>query len=76
VLGEQVRVRADESRSQWRNRVIARGRLSDLIDAASVPVTPRRPTKPSRRAREARLDDKRRAGERKRDRAWRPDADA
>jgi len=75
VLGEQVRVRADDSRSQWRNRVIARGRLADLIDAASVPVTPRRPTKPSRRAREARLDDKRRAGERKRDRSWRPDSE-
>jgi ribosome-associated protein len=72
VLGEEVRVRADDSRSQWRNRTIARARLADLIDEAAVPVTPRRPTRPSRRARQARLDDKRRAGERKRDRGWRP----
>jgi ribosome-associated protein len=75
VLGGQVRVRADESRSQWRNRTIARARLADLIDRASVPVAARRPTRPSRRARQARLDDKRRAGERKRDRAWRPGDD-
>ena len=72
VLGELVRVRADDSRSQWRNRSIARDRLVDLIDSAAVPVTPRRPTRPSRRARERRLDDKSRASARKRDRSWQP----
>ena len=76
MLGESVRVRADDSRSQWRNRTIARDRLADLIDEASVPVTPRRPTRPSRGARQARLDDKRRAAEIKRSRAWRPGDDA
>lgn len=76
VLGELVRVRADDSRSQWRNRTIARDRLAALIDDASIPATPRRPTRPSRRARQSRLDDKRRAGERKRDRSWRPGDDA
>jgi ribosome-associated protein len=73
VLGEMVRVRADDSRSQWRNRTIARGRLVELIDEAAVPITPRRPTRPSSGARQARLDDKRRAAGRKRDRSWRAD---
>ena len=48
VLGEEVRVRSDDSRSQWRNRSIARERLAALIDEASVPIAPRRPTRPSR----------------------------
>ena len=74
-LGELVRVRADDSRSQWRNRGIARDRLAELIDEAAVPVTPRRPTRPSRRARQRRLDDKGRASARKRDRSWRPGED-
>lgn len=75
VLGELVRVRSDDSRSQWRNRSIARERLAELIDNAAVPVTPRRPTRPSRRARQRRLDDKGRASARKRDRSWRPGDD-
>jgi ribosome-associated protein len=70
-LGDTVRVRADESRSQWRNRTLARTRLADRLDEAAVPVTPRRPTRPSRRKRQARLDAKRRAGEQKRSRSWR-----
>jgi ribosome-associated protein len=74
-LGELVRVRADDSRSQWRNRTIARERLAALIDEASVPATPRRPTRPSRGARESRLDDKRHTAARKRDRSWRPGDD-
>jgi ribosome-associated protein len=72
VLGELVRVKAEDSRSQWRNRGIARERLAELIDQAAVPVTPRRPTRPSRRARQRRLDDKGRTSARKRDRSWRP----
>src|SRR5215203_6561069 len=65
-LGAVVRVRAEASRSQWRNRTIARARLADLIDDAAIVVAPRRPTRPSRGARQARLDAKRRAAERKR----------
>jgi len=72
ALGDQVRVRADESRSQWRNRNVARERLAVLVDRAAVPATPRRPTRPSRRADQRRLDAKRRAAARKRERAWRP----
>lgn len=75
VLGELVRVKAEESRSQWRNRSIARDRLCELIDEAAIPVAPRRPTRPSRRARQRRLDEKRQASARKRDRSWRPGDD-
>jgi ribosome-associated protein len=74
-LGAVVRVRADESRSQWRNRTIARGRLAATLDEAAAVAAPRRPTRPSRAARESRLEAKRRAAERKRSRAWRPDGD-
>jgi ribosome-associated protein len=74
-LGPVVRARADESRSQWRNRTIARGRLAATLDEAATVVAPRRPTRPSRAAREARLEAKRRAAERKRSRAWRPEND-
>ncbi len=74
-LGELVRVKAEDSRSQWRNRGIARDRLAELIDEAAVPITPRRPTRPSRRARQRRLDEKSRASARKRDRSWRPGDD-
>ena len=74
-LGGVVRAQADESRSQWRNRTIARGRLAALLDDAATVAVPRRPTRPSRAAREARLEAKRRAAERKRSRAWRPEND-
>lgn len=76
ALGDEIRVRAEDSRSQWRNRNIARDRLADMLDEASVPVTPRRPTRPSRRAKQRRLDAKSRNAARKRDRAWRPGDDA
>ncbi len=74
-LGTVVRVRAEESRSQWRNRTIARGRLAAMLDEAATVVAPRRPTRPSRAARQSRLEAKRRAAERKRSRAWRPESD-
>ena len=71
-LGETARARAEESRSQWRNRTIARARLADALDEAAQVPTTRRPTRPSRGAKERRLDAKRRTAERKRDRSWRP----
>lgn len=74
-LGSVVRVRTEQSRSQWRNRTIARTRLADMIDDAAVAVASRRPSRPSRGAREARLEAKRRVAERKRSRAWRPEGD-
>jgi ribosome-associated protein len=74
-LGTVARAQASESRSQWRNRSTARGRLAAALDEAAMVATPRRPTRPSRAAREARLEAKRRAAQRKRSRAWRSDDD-
>jgi ribosome-associated protein len=64
-LGRSVRVVADESRSQTRNRELAVERLrSRLAEALKVPKA-RRPTKQSRSAKERRLKDKREQSERK-----------
>lgn len=63
--GGVVRVVVSESRSQWRNRQIARRRLGDLlVDAMRRPPV-RRATRPSRAARERRLLEKRRRSETK-----------
>ncbi len=61
-----VTVTVDETRSQWRNRSIARRRLADrLADAAHRP-RPRRPTRPTRASRRRRREAKRRRAETKR----------
>lgn len=66
----------NESRSQWRNRQIARRRLADLLTEALRPRRRRRPTRPSAAARLRRLADKRHRGDVKRDRrAPRPEED-
>lgn len=58
--GGVIVVVADDSRSQWRNRQIARRRFADVLRAALRPDPPRRrPTKPSRSARRRRVDEKR-----------------
>lgn len=62
-------VGSDESRSQWRNRSIARNRMAELIEEAARAPKTRRPTKPSRSARRRRLDAKRRQSAKKRLRA-------
>jgi ribosome-associated protein len=62
-------VAADDSRSQWRNRAIARHRMAELIEEASRPPKNRRPTTPSRSAKRRRLEAKRRRSEKKRLRA-------
>ena len=53
-------ITASEQRSQLQNRVAARERLIEIVEAAIVPPTPRRATRPSRSARQARLDSKKR----------------
>ena len=73
--GPVVRVSTSESRSQFRNRQLARARLAALIDDAAIVPTTRRATRPTRSSARRRLDDKRRAGDRKRERSWRPDRD-
>ena len=72
-VGDEVRIVADDERSQLRNRAIAIERLRSRLAAGLREERHRRPTRPSRAARARRLDAKRRQGERKRDRR-RPDA--
>ena len=55
-----------ESRSQWRNRQIARRRLAAVLAEALRPRRSRRPTRPSRAARLRRLAEKRHRSEAKR----------
>ena len=72
-VGAEVRVVADDERSQLRNRTIALERLRTRLAAGLRVERHRRPTRPSRGAKMRRLDAKRRQGERKRDRR-KPDA--
>ena len=60
-----VRVAAADSRSQWRNRQLARRRLANLLEESMRRPKVRRATQPSRAARERRLTDKRRRAEKK-----------
>ncbi|HEX2312758.1 MAG TPA: alternative ribosome rescue aminoacyl-tRNA hydrolase ArfB [Thermomonospora sp.] len=76
LTGGVLTIRAEEFRSQQRNRDAARTRLAALLaDAIAPPPKTRRPTKPSRRVHERRLENKRRRSAVKRDRSghWRPD---
>lgn len=66
AFGAVVSAGSSQSRSQWRNRQLAwQEAFARLDEAAAPPPPPRARTKPSRGAREARLRDKRVAGERK-----------
>jgi len=54
-----ISIAASEHRSQHRNRVAARERLSDqLREALAPPPPPRRPTRPTRGSKERRLEEK------------------
>ena len=67
-----ITIRAEEFRSQLRNREAAKERLAALLaEATAPPPKPRRPTKPSKRAKQRRLENKRRRGEVKRGRSGR-----
>ncbi|NNC93102.1 MAG: aminoacyl-tRNA hydrolase [Acidimicrobiia bacterium] len=66
VRGGVVTITAGESRSQWRNRQMARRRLAELLDGALQERRRRVPTRPSRSATNARIRDKRRRGADKR----------
>lgn len=61
-----VVVVADDSRSQWRNRSIARRRLAGLLDEAGRRPTPRRATSPTRASKQRRMESKRARSETKR----------
>lgn len=66
VRGGVVTITAGESRSQWRNRQMARRRLAEMLEGALRERRRRVPTRPSRSAIDARIKDKRRRGADKR----------
>ena len=72
-LGPEIRVVADDERSQGRNRQLAVSKFRHRMAEALRVETPRRPTRPSKGAKERRLTAKRHRSEKKRLR--RPDAD-
>jgi ribosome-associated protein len=69
-----VTIKAQEHRTQARNREAALERLRDLLASVLVEKKPRVPTRPSRKAVKKRLDDKRRRGDIKRSRGRVDDA--
>lgn len=73
-LGPVVTAVAQDARSQSRNRELALRRLAEKLAAALRVPRRRRPTKPTAASRQRRLEQKRRAGERKRGRR-RPSAE-
>jgi ribosome-associated protein len=69
-----ITIRAEEFRSQLRNREAAKARLTALLaEATAPPPRPRIAKKPSRRAKQRRLDAKRHRGDIKRGRSGRFD---
>lgn len=62
---EPIMVSVAESRSQFRNRMLARARLRELLTEAMKQPRKRRPTKPTRASKRKRLDDKRALSEKK-----------
>jgi ribosome-associated protein len=66
--GPRVTAVAQDARGQARNRELALERLRDRLARALAVPRPRRATRPTRSSKAERLDDKRRLGQRKRDR--------
>ncbi len=66
--GSRVVAVAQDERSQARNRQLALARLGERLERALTPPKRRRPTRPTAASRERRLAEKRREGERKRER--------
>jgi ribosome-associated protein len=67
-LGSELRVVADDERSQARNRDIARTRLAESLRQALIPPRRRVKTKPSRGSKERRLKAKRVTSDKKQQR--------
>jgi len=66
--GSLITAVSQDARGQARNRELALRRLAEKIAAGLAEPARRRPTRPTRASREKRLEEKRRAGERKRTR--------
>ncbi len=73
-LGPVVETHASDTRSQWRNREIARQRLTERLETALAEAKPRKKTKAPKAAKERRLADKKARSEKKKARQ-RPDPD-
>ena len=72
LVGGVITIRAEEHRSQLRNREAAKDRLAALLaEATAPPPKARRPTKPSRRVQARRIEGKRRRGQIKKGRSGR-----
>lgn len=67
-LGPEIRVVADDERSQLRNRALAEQRLAERLRAALHVERRRRPTRPTKSAEERRLASKQRRSQVKRSR--------
>ena len=65
-IGEHVEVVATDSRSQWRNRAIARQRMREKIERALIDPPKRRETRPTRTSQKKRVEEKRARGQTKR----------
>jgi ribosome-associated protein len=63
---ESIVVSVAESRSQFRNRMLARARLADMLTESMKEPKRRRPTKPTRASKRKRLDNKRAHSDKKR----------
>jgi ribosome-associated protein len=72
-LGPRVTASAQDTRSQLRNRELALERLADRIARALEVRRPRTATRPTKASKRRRLDAKKRRGEIKRGRGWKPD---
>ncbi len=74
-IGPRATAVAQDARGQARNRELALQRLAAKLAEGLRQEKPRQPTRPSRAAKERRLEDKRRASQRKRTRR-RPDVES
>ena len=63
--GGVIIIKAQEHRSQAKNREAALERLRDIILTATAPRKTRKPTRPTRSSKERRLTDKKRQAEKK-----------
>jgi len=72
-LGPRVTASAQDTRSQMRNRELALQRLAERLAHALEVRRPRTATKPTKASRQRRLDAKKRRGDVKRGRRWRPE---
>ncbi len=73
-LGPRVTASAQDTRSQLRNRELALDRLAARLAHALEVRRSRTATRPTKASRRRRLDAKKRRGETKRNRGWKPDS--